>query len=157
MENKPWTGLLLLQIVCFWTTFGRESSDTSEWHASEKIVAASRQHMLLLTAFGLGVGIKQMGVTENPAKLDYLISSCTQLLNCFVLTGLPETVWAAAVPMNYDRRIEDLVHDIYGDHMYLVRHSRRAATLLFFLPEDSLVFTSEITLVQRNNPEAAPR
>ena len=36
-------------------------------------------------------------------------------------TGLPETVWAAAVPMNYTRRLEDLVQDIYGDHMYLVR------------------------------------
>lgn len=34
--------------------------------------------------------------------------------------GLPETVWAAAVPMNYGRRVSDLVHDIYGDHAYLV-------------------------------------
>jgi hypothetical protein len=37
-----------------------------------------------------------------------------------VLVGLPETVWAAAVPMNYTRKLEDLVEDIYGDHLYLV-------------------------------------
>ena len=36
------------------------------------------------------------------------------------IAGLPETVWAAAVPMNYDRKVEELVEDIYGDHNYLV-------------------------------------
>lgn len=37
--------------------------------------------------------------------------------------GLPETVWAAAVPANYDRRICDVIEDIYGDHMFLVSNT----------------------------------
>lgn len=35
-------------------------------------------------------------------------------------TGLPETVWAAAVPANYDRVVTTLVDDVYGDHEYMV-------------------------------------
>ena len=42
------------------------------------------------------------------------------ILNVVSFVGLPETVWAAAVPMNYDRKLEELVEDIYGDHVYLV-------------------------------------
>ena len=34
--------------------------------------------------------------------------------------GLPETVWAAAVPANFDRKVAALVDDIYGDHAYMV-------------------------------------
>ena len=34
--------------------------------------------------------------------------------------GLPEPVWAAALAANWDRKVKDLVDDIYGDHRYMV-------------------------------------
>lgn len=37
-----------------------------------------------------------------------------------VHTGLPEPVWAAALAANWDRKVKDLVDDIYGDHNYMV-------------------------------------
>ena len=37
-----------------------------------------------------------------------------------MLTGLPEPVWAAALAANWDRKVKDLVDDIYGDHNYMV-------------------------------------
>jgi len=43
----------------------------------------------------------------------------SEVIGAYNDSGLPETVWAAAVPMNFTRRLEDLVEDIYGDHMYL--------------------------------------
>ena len=43
---------------------------------------------------------------------------CTVVLICCV--GLPATVWAAAVPQNYERRVSQLVEDIHGDHAYMV-------------------------------------
>ncbi len=41
---------------------------------------------------------------------------------------MPEPVWAAALAANWDRKISDLVHDIYGDHRYMVTTDH---TLLF--------------------------
>ena len=35
-------------------------------------------------------------------------------------TDLPEPVWAAALAANWDRKVKDLVDDIYGDHNYMV-------------------------------------
>ncbi len=35
--------------------------------------------------------------------------------------GLPRSMWAAAVPANYDRSLGALVEDIYGDHQLMVR------------------------------------
>ena len=40
--------------------------------------------------------------------------------NLALLTGLPEPVWAAALAANWDRKVKDLVDDIYGDHNYMV-------------------------------------
>ena len=34
--------------------------------------------------------------------------------------GLPRSMWAAAVPANYDRALGALVEDIYGDHQLMV-------------------------------------
>ena len=34
-------------------------------------------------------------------------------------TGLPTTLWAAAVPMNYERPVRDLLQDIAGDDAYM--------------------------------------
>lgn len=36
-------------------------------------------------------------------------------------TELPETVFAAAVPASYERKVSTLVDDVYGDHEYMVR------------------------------------
>ena len=49
-----------------------------------------------------------------------------------IAAGLPETVWAAAVPANYDRQICELIEDIYGDHMYLVSAASLVSILSFF-------------------------
>ena len=40
-----------------------------------------------------------------------------------VRADLPEPVWAAALQVNWDRKVADLVEDIYGDHAYMVRLS----------------------------------
>ena len=39
---------------------------------------------------------------------------------CDASAELPEPVWAAALAANWDRKVKDLVHDIYGDHRYMV-------------------------------------
>ena len=49
-----------------------------------------------------------------------------------IAAGLPETVWAAAVPANYDRQICELIEDIYGDHMYLVSAAAFLVSILCF-------------------------
>lgn len=38
-------------------------------------------------------------------------------------SGLPEALWAAAVPQNYQRRVSQLLEDIHGDHSYMVWHA----------------------------------
>lgn len=35
-------------------------------------------------------------------------------------TGLPRSMWAAAVPANYERQLGALIEDIYGDHQLMV-------------------------------------
>ena len=44
------------------------------------------------------------------------VSRCIQL----ALAGLPRSMWAAAVPANYDRKLGTLIEDIYGDHQLMV-------------------------------------
>ena len=36
------------------------------------------------------------------------------------LSGLPEPVWAAALPVNAERPVGQLVDDVYGDHAVMV-------------------------------------
>ena len=38
----------------------------------------------------------------------------------FADADLPEPVWAAALEVNWGRKVADLVDDIYGDHAYMV-------------------------------------
>ena len=47
--------------------------------------------------------------------------SCVALFKILRLCAeLPEPVWAAALAANWDRKVKDLVDDIYGDHRYMV-------------------------------------
>ncbi|CAL8466395.1 g5931 [Coccomyxa elongata] len=39
-----------------------------------------------------------------------------EVISAYNDSGLPPTVWAAAVPANYQRTISVLLEDIYGDH-----------------------------------------
>lgn len=45
------------------------------------------------------------------------------------LADLPEPVWAAALAANWDRKVKDLVDDIYGDHNYMVKGLSMASFL----------------------------
>ena len=48
--------------------------------------------------------------------------------------GLPRSMWAAAVPANYDRSLGALVEDIYGDHQLMVRTlSRPVLNLIWYI------------------------
>ena len=47
--------------------------------------------------------------------------------------GLPEALWAAAVPQNYQRRVCQLLDDIQGDHSYMVRAHPHGALLFLRL------------------------
>lgn len=38
----------------------------------------------------------------------------------YICAGLPPTVWGAAVPANYQRTVNVLLEDIYGDHNLMV-------------------------------------
>ena len=54
-----------------------------------------------------------------PLARTYTLLECV-LNSLILLTGLPEPVWAAALAANWDRKVKDLVDDIYGDHNYMV-------------------------------------
>ena len=41
------------------------------------------------------------------------------------LAGLPPTLWAVAVPMNYERPVKDLLEDIAGDHEYMMQQRQQ--------------------------------
>lgn len=49
-----------------------------------------------------------------------------EIIGAYRDAGLPEPVWAAALAANWDRKISDLVHDIYGDHRYMMERERNA-------------------------------
>ena len=50
------------------------------------------------------------------------VTSCTFTFDWELLgTGLPECAWAAALPVNAERLVGNLVQDIYGDHQHIVR------------------------------------
>jgi hypothetical protein len=42
-------------------------------------------------------------------------------------SGLPDTVWGAAVPNNYAKRVRDLVEEVHRDHDHMVRLTARSA------------------------------
>ncbi|KAL3148075.1 hypothetical protein ABBQ38_014360 [Trebouxia sp. C0009 RCD-2024] len=49
-----------------------------------------------------------------------------EIIGAYRDAGLPEPVWAAALAANWDRKIKDLVSDIYGDHNYMMERERSA-------------------------------
>jgi len=49
-----------------------------------------------------------------------------EIIGAYRDAGLPEPVWAAALAANWDRKIKDLVNDIYGDHNYMMERERSA-------------------------------
>lgn len=50
-----------------------------------------------------------------------------EIIGAYRDSELPEPVWAAALAANWDRKVKDLVHDIYGDHRYMMERERQAA------------------------------
>ena len=43
------------------------------------------------------------------------------------MAGLPATLWAAAVPMNYERPVRDILEDIASDHAYMMQKRQQQA------------------------------
>ena len=41
------------------------------------------------------------------------------------MAGLPATLWAAAVPMSYERRVQDILEDIASDHAYMMQRRQQ--------------------------------
>jgi len=48
-----------------------------------------------------------------------------EVIGAYNDSGLPDTLWGAAVPNNYHKVLRDLVEEMYGDHDYMA--SREAA------------------------------
>lgn len=49
-----------------------------------------------------------------------------EIIGAYRDADLPEPVWAAALAANWDRKVKDLVDDIYGDHNYMMERERNA-------------------------------
>jgi len=45
----------------------------------------------------------------------------SEVIGAYRDTDLPEPVWAAALQVNWDRKVSDMVDDIYGDHAYMMK------------------------------------
>ncbi|CAL5225992.1 g8794 [Coccomyxa viridis] len=49
-----------------------------------------------------------------------------EVVSAYHDSGLPRSMWAAAVPANYDRSLGALVEDIYGDHQLMMQLEKEA-------------------------------
>ncbi|KAK9902767.1 hypothetical protein WJX75_005500 [Coccomyxa subellipsoidea] len=47
-----------------------------------------------------------------------------EVISAYNDSGLPPTVWAAAVPANYQRTVSTLLEDIYGDHNLMMQQEQ---------------------------------
>ncbi|BDA51235.1 hypothetical protein COCOBI_18-1120 [Coccomyxa sp. Obi] len=47
-----------------------------------------------------------------------------EVISAYNDSGLPPTVWAAAVPANYQRTVSTLLEDIYGDHNLMLQREQ---------------------------------
>ncbi|CAK0783974.1 hypothetical protein CVIRNUC_007177 [Coccomyxa viridis] len=54
-------------------------------------------------------------------------SEVQEVVSAYHDSGLPRSMWAAAVPANYDRTLGTLIEDIYGDHQLMMNLEREAA------------------------------
>jgi hypothetical protein len=53
-------------------------------------------------------------------------SEVSEVISAYRDAGLPEPVWAAALPVNWARAVGQLVDDVYGDHAVMMEREAAA-------------------------------